>query len=420
MASMTNRFKKSNFLFCIILYFLFVGPNFKLVDLFWLSNFIIFICGILYILFNRIRVNNSIKVHCMIFLVFLVSSFLSLIISKSDSIDYLVGILKLGLLLFDSYFFAFLAVRHFEVREQQLLRIIINLILSVAIISICIFFNVDVQLWMVDNTNIEIAKSAHYMSYRLVDLSIGGGTALSLTFLLGMICILELIKRGFYDLIFLILIPLFIVIIFLSARTGFGYLVFVFMYYFTALKTFIKVQIRKVLILSFASLFLLLYIIQVSENFDFNFFLSNIDGLLEVFVSESYSPGSGTTSSILIHEHLKLDHNLIELLIGKNNIEIDSDIGYIKLMYAGGLLSVMNFLFFWFYLFISSVKFNIKSNLIWPVFFLFSAFVFLTNLKELLFFNARGVFFMVLFLYFYSGLSRGVLTPKFQTHTVQK
>ncbi|MCX8487203.1 MAG: hypothetical protein ORN53_08560, partial [Crocinitomicaceae bacterium] len=355
----------------------------------------------------KLSLSKSVINFLLLFLALLVSSLVSIISSGNYKSDFIIGVLKLGVIIFNSYSFAYLAINNFYIDEVKLLKIIVLFVFSIAIISVYIFVNIDAQIWVVNNSNIEVAKSAQYMASRLVDLSIGGGTALSLVFLLGVVCIFELMKKGFYNFGNLLLLLMLTVVTFFSARTGFLFLLFVFVYYLKYFIALIRKNSTKILIFSLLASVIFFQINYAYDLIDYELINVAFDAFVEIFIIDSYSPGAGTTSSILINDHLKLDHNSIEFFLCKNNIEIDSDIAYIKLMYAGGLFSVLIFIFFWCYLFFSSVKNGESKNIVYISFIFFALSVFFTNFKELLFFNARGILFIMLFLYFYIEINKG-------------
>jgi hypothetical protein len=393
--------------FVALLYTLVLGPNLKKVDFFWAVNIVLAIIFSILFLLGHLKIRRCMAVLVGFSIAFTTSSCLAFLLSQNASQTYFNETLKLIILLMSTYVVALYSVSKLLINEEQLLHALVSIMLVLALTVAFIYVSPSAKEFLAEESGLKLASSFHHMAYRTIDLSVGGGTALSLVFILGVLAVLELLfMRGFsYRLVLALLI--FSVVIVFSARTG---LILLFIVYCIYIYRFMRIGLRSSLLL-----FRLVTVYAVVLVFAL-YFLSNYLGpelftrvlswVFEFMDASAYEADSGSSMSALMHDHLKFQLQSAEWLFGKNMLEIDSDIGFIKILHAGGILSTFLYLLFWGYLFFHTGFKRWRHSSVCFIYALFLGSIFIVNFKELIFSNSRGLFSLILFIFFFCQIRR--------------
>jgi len=244
----------------------------------------------------------------------------------------------------------------------------------------------------------------HYQNFRMAGLSGGGGAQLSYTQSFGFLIGLYLIKKRRFSPLFLWGCNLIILIsIFLSGRSGFVFVLFsliAFSIYSLIYKDFTLKSKLYLLGLLFG-----LFLVAFNSNImDFEFFKIAFERNFDTLIRYQSTGDVRDNTFNALAEMIILPEKVLHLFFGvasylENNTyyDINTDIGYFRLIWGYGISGLLLHIAFYAVLFLKSLRQSKGAE--FQLLFCLFAFVFIFNAKEISFFSKMS-FQIFLFLNF--------------------
>lgn len=388
------------------------GPNFIFIDLFAIFNILMATLYIGYVLI-RGQIEKPILFAIVFTAIALLFYIPTMIVYNFSEYDLAVEYLKLIVYIISSFFVVKLYSRYYK--EKFYLKLLLHIYYSVLIVS----FTVILFFVFPELRNFVYPLLASKMSsmwevirgIRYIDISVGAGTTLSLVFFVGFVLNVFLLREKILqNYIFTIMPLVFLVSAFLTARSGMfliiGYTLLVLLSSFT-------IKLSRLSAFTYVNIFIVIGLFFYLFQSNNSTFASVIPWAFEIFINliESGTFSTASTNN-LFNDHYFFEFNYLELIFGKNYFNAPTDVGYLKILYANGIFGLFVFIIFYLYMFGTVLKnknFELKHLKIMMLIFLST--ILLINIKELIFTNSRGLFLMVLIIYFsimeYSEVKKG-------------
>ncbi|WP_417447182.1 hypothetical protein [Kangiella sp.] len=392
-------------LFHIIFYLVFIGPSFKLIDVFWFLNLL---SSVYFFVFHLKKQFERVKFFLIYgFVLFIYTLFVILINYENLSFEFLNETIKFFIVVSSALGIIILAKKRFpKCYVLVILRSIFFSGLFTAILALIMFFNPEIKNLLLDLTKLKLAGAGNYLSYRLIDLSQGGGVSLSLVFLLSLIIYFELSLSYHISRFYSIWPPILLLFaMVMTARTGFILGVFIFgLYLFIRLSTLHKLRVNTNFI---CHILFFVFLLFPSAYYLFPIIFVSLDVVvLAEWILSVFDFKSGTTGDLIAGKHYYFySEGFVDSFFGQNDFSFPSDVAFTKMFYFGGVFAVLIYLFFWIYVFYKASFFKVYqiktlSTSVTRVFIIFTFILFFINFKELAFTNYRSVFLALLLLYF--------------------
>jgi hypothetical protein len=281
--------------------------------------------------------------------------------------------------------------------------------LLVACTTIIIFITPSIKTIVLDIVDFKMAGNIHVIKgIRAIDISVGGGTALSLVFLFGFILSKVLYfwsdKNSYLNSLAFYIFALAALI---TARTGFLLIITIFLIsIFIPLFgkqfniTISRKRLRKhfYLNLNLSALFCAFILFYFSDLL----FGTLFPWAFEFFINASNDNFSSKSTNDLLSNHYNVYISEMNYLFGGGSFLIQSDVGLIKVLSSVGILGALllglPLVILPFYIFTSRLiyqKLSFEYMLCFSVILVWFI-VFLVNFKELFFSNSRGAFLIFL------------------------
>jgi len=391
----------------IFLYLYLFGPNLKVIDFMYVAVFLSFLSY--FVLRIKLYSLDSKLIYVTIstFPILFYSLFLLII---GDESQFVIEISKFIIFIISTFGVVNLYV--FFCKDDwktELIQDIVIASLVVAFTTIIIFMIPSVKEIVLDIVNFKMADNIQVIKgIRGIDISVGGGTALSIVFFLGVVLSKTLYFWNYRNsYLNSISFYIFAIAALITARTGFLLIIFILLISWCITlfgKTFnIKVStkvLRKHFYLN--SVIFLLFSIFVVLHFNELLFDILLPWALEMFINASDNGFSSESTNDLISNHYNVAISEMTYLFGGGSFFIQSDVGLIKVLSSVGILGALllglPLTLLPFYVLSSRVlyqKLSFEYMLCFSVFFVWFI-IFLVNFKELFFSNSRGAFLLFL------------------------
>lgn len=396
----------------VLTYLLILGPSLVSFDFFWIAHLLTLPFACIYIHRIFLHKNHSLLLLSIIFT--LLCFGLIKVILNSNDITPLYTPMKLLVFLLNANF---LSQLYFEVFKRKSIRnflIHLNYCVLITVSIVLIFFVFpEFRNSAMKSLDFKLATAIEVKDgIRAIDLSLGGGTLLSIFFVVGYVLLDELLRKGILSGFSMVLLKfLLILVTLLTARTGFILLlVYIitnkFIAPFECLRE--KDNSKKQDIINMcASIFAFLCLVYIIYDY-WTILTENVFPWAFEFVYSYLDSGTVSTASTnsLLTKHYDIKFSETDILLGGGLNNISSDVGYIRIIAELGMLGLISFFIFYASSVLSSFisyKDNYQKEL-WilsKLTFVFGLIIILVNLKELLWVNSRGVFFLFFTLVFF-------------------
>lgn len=393
----------------LLLYFFIFGPNLKPLDFLFPTVFL-FSVYFLCLSFINGKVDSSYGLLTFsIFPVIIYSLFIS-IFSKGNEYIFFIELLKFSFFITGSFGVVSLYSRMIGPDWFKILLCdVVNACILVAITTLIIFLFDPVKQFVLNVVSFKMADNIQVLKgMRSIDISVGGGTALSLVFVFGFVLVNCLYLWGGRDSYKNSLASyLFILSSLVTARTGFMVtcLLYVSFIVINIFHEFFHVSCdKRTRIKHFAINIVIISCFVSYALYQYNDLIFNvmIPWAFELFINaaESKSISSASTSDLL-NNHYSISLTETNYIFGGGTFLINSDVGPIKILSSVGIVGAIflsaNTICFVFLICnaTKSINFTKFEKHICVSVLVFWLLIFVVNFKELIFSNSRGAFVLI-------------------------